>query len=731
MKRISLFLLLFLLLKATVMYSQDGHPETNFRIVPVSPNAASLGTYGLIPTDNYVGQARISIPIYEIDLDGKKFPIALSYHTDGTRVAQEATWIGLGWTLQAGGCVVRQVQGTDDFAARGCYNLTDAPWLTNPRFEVTDQNLEKYMGYFKGDYDAEPDMFYFNAGGHSGSMYFDVLKNNRQLNAVPTIQTQEKVVKMVYNTSNKTWTMTDLEGYVYSFSTKEITYYFLNTIDFFQTDITRSHIFPYYNEPQIVTAWMLDSVTSPNGGKITFSYKKESIFTPISTTEDVISLSKIVNGQLSSQSPQYFTNKFNYNYSYSKIEQWTLSAITFEGGKVEFGTTDREDIESAETGKKVQKLSSIKVSDTAGNLIKTTMLEYKYLLSGMAATTNGYDDRLLLSKVYDVAGSKKNNVYTMDYNMGKLPPKRSLSVDAWGFYNGASPMTASLKISPSIYWSESIKPSSKTSLFKEGMDRSFNEALCKIGTLRTITYPTGGTTTFEYEGHRFETLPMMPPLREGTLNLVDNGMPPVAPGAPVLMYIGEPFEVDDANPKIIIRRRHDEPHPSEHLASSLTYTTQLEKKEGNGYRTLFSSPDYDVMEPWPDDTEKQLDRGTYRVTLAVQNVRLEYPINISVEIVGKTNAPLDKDYLGAGLRIKSITNTDGNGNQSWRKFEYQDAKLMVKPVFNAPVYVEQMQSWAGNWMNAYYELIQSAPYIPLTNLSRGNLVGYTAVSVQN
>lgn len=601
MKIISLFLLLFLLLKATVMYSQDGHPETNFRIVPVSPNAASLGTYGLIPTDNYVGQARISIPIYEIDLDGKKFPIALSYHTDGTRVAQEATWIGLGWTLQAGGCVVRQVQGTDDFAARGCYNLTDAPWLTNPRFEVTDQNLEKYMGYFKGDYDAEPDMFYFNAGGHSGSMYFDVLKNNRQLNAVPTIQTQEKVVKMVYNTSNKTWTMTDLEGYVYSFSTKEITYYFLNTIDFFQTDITRSHIFPYYNEPQIVTAWMLDSVTSPNGGKIMFSYKKESIFTPISTTEDVISLSKIVNGQLSSQSPQYFTNKFNYNYSYSKIEQWTLSAITFEGGKVEFGTTDREDIESAETGKKVQKLSSIKVSDTAGNLIKTTMLEYKYLLSGMAATTNGYDDRLLLSKVYDVAGSKKNNVYTMDYNMGKLPPKRSLSVDAWGFYNGASPMTASLKISPSIYWSESIKPSSKTSLFKEGMDRSFNEALCKIGTLRTITYPTGGTTTFEYEGHRFETLPMMPPLREGTLNLVDNGMPPVAPGAPVLMYIGEPFEVDDANPKIIIRRRHDEPHPSEHLASSLTYTTQLEKKEGNGYRTLFSSPDYDVMEPWPDE----------------------------------------------------------------------------------------------------------------------------------
>ena len=215
-----------------------------------------------------------------------------------------------------------------------------------------------------------------------------------------------------------------------------------------------------------------------------------------------------------------------------------MSAITFEGGKVEFGTTDREDIESAETGKKVQKLSSIKVSDAAGNLVKTTMLEYKYLLSGMAATTHGQDDRLLLSKVYDLVGSKTGNVYTLDYNMGKLPPKRSLSVDVWGFYNGATPTNTFLKISPSIYWSESIRPSEKTTLFKEGMDRSFNEALCKIGTLRTVTYPTGGTTTFEYEGHRFEYLPMMPPLRKGTLNLVDNGMQPVAPGAPVLMYIG-------------------------------------------------------------------------------------------------------------------------------------------------------------------------------------------------
>lgn len=728
MKRLSIFLLLFLLLKTTALYSQN--PETNLRIVPVSPNASSLGTFGMIPTNNYVGQANVSIPIYEIDLDGKKFPITLSYHTDGTRVAQEATWVGLGWTLQAGGCVIRQVQGMDDFKSWGYYYNTDAPWLTDPKFDITYDNQTMYIRYIDGDYDAEPDMFYFNAGEHSGSMFFDVLKNNRQLNAIPTIHTQGKMVKMVYSTDTKTWTMIDLEGYVYSFSTKETTYSYLNTTGHYVEDFSRTSIFPYYKDPQVVTAWMLDSVTSPSGGKITFNYRKETIFTPVITNEDALFLSEIINGEITATSPQYFHHKYNYNYSYSKIEQCILESISFEGGNVKFTTTDREDIESAESGKKVQKLSSIKISDTTGKIIQTTMLEYKYLLSGTANTTHGFDDRLLLTKVYDAVGINNNNIYTLEYNMGKLPPKRSPSVDAWGFYNGAStaPYPQPLKLSPSIYWSESLQPSNKTSLFKEGMDRSFNEALCKIGTLQAITYPTGGSTTFEYEGHRFDELPMTPPLRKGTIAYVDNSMEPIRLNNSDISYLSEPFVIDDANPKFIIRKYHDEPHPGEYLPYSLTYSTWVEKKEGNTYRIIFSSPDWDVMEPLPDDNEHQLERGTYRVGLRVSNIRLDYPINVSAEVIGKSPAPLDKDYLGAGLRIKSITNTDGNGNSSWRKFEYLGAKLMVKPVFNAPVRVQQTGSWAGNWIDAYYELVQSMPYIPLTNLSRGNLVGYNAVN---
>lgn len=730
MKRISLFLLLLLLLNATASYSRDGDPYTNLRIVPVSPNASSLGTFGVIPTNNYVGQANLSIPIYEIDLDGKKFPITLSYHTDGTRVAQEATWVGLGWTLQAGGCIVRQVQGLDDFMGRGSYYMDTAPWLGNPGFEVTENNMAVFESCAKGDNDAEPDIFYFNAGGHSGSMFFDALKNKRQDMAIPTIQSQEKVVKIVYDVRKGAWTMTDLEGYIYSFSTKETTYSFQNTTDSYLANFPRTSIGPVQKEPEVVTAWMLDSVTSPTGSKITFNYRKEMIYTPVMTTEDALFLTPVANGQASTLSPMYFYKSNNYNYSFSKIEQCVLSSISFEGGKVEFSTTNREDIESAESTKKVQKLSEIKITSTTGTVIKTTALGYKYLLSGTETTTKGYNDRLLLTKVYDVSGTKKNNEYSLAYNMGQLPPKGSPSIDAWGFYNGASPAMPDkpLRITPSIYWSKSIYPGEQLSLFKEGMDRSFNEALCKIGTLQTITYPTGGSGCFEYEGHRFEETPLIPQLGEKPLGMVDNDMEPTAIDNEFIIYKSEPFEVNDDIQKIIMRKRHGEPHPSEYLPAPILYTTWVEKKESDGFNVIFSSYETDVKDPWDDDAEVGLKKGTYRIGLKVTNRTLEYPIYISAEIAGQSIMPTDKDYLGAGLRVKSITNTDGNGNRSWRNFEYLGARLMVKPRFNAPVYVEQMCSWAGNWMSAYYQISQSTPYVPLTNLSRGNLVGYTAVS---
>src|SRR5438445_13847931 len=52
------------------------------------------------------------IPLLEVPGPSGGYPIALSYHS-GIKHDQEATWVGLGWSLNAG-AINRQVRGIPD-----------------------------------------------------------------------------------------------------------------------------------------------------------------------------------------------------------------------------------------------------------------------------------------------------------------------------------------------------------------------------------------------------------------------------------------------------------------------------------------------------------------------------------------------------------------------------------------------------------------------------------------
>ena len=80
----------------------------------LSPNAASLGQYGEVPVSLYTGTVQINVPIYEIDYMGHKIPISMTYHGSGVRPDQHPGWVGLGWNLNAGGCISRIVNGLPD-----------------------------------------------------------------------------------------------------------------------------------------------------------------------------------------------------------------------------------------------------------------------------------------------------------------------------------------------------------------------------------------------------------------------------------------------------------------------------------------------------------------------------------------------------------------------------------------------------------------------------------------
>jgi len=74
-------------------------------VVLPPPNAAALGKYGDIPVSHSTGIPNISIPIHTVTDGPLSIPIGVSYHGSGIKVNEVATWVGLGWSLNAGGMI--------------------------------------------------------------------------------------------------------------------------------------------------------------------------------------------------------------------------------------------------------------------------------------------------------------------------------------------------------------------------------------------------------------------------------------------------------------------------------------------------------------------------------------------------------------------------------------------------------------------------------------------------
>lgn len=80
-------------------------------IIPPSPHVRNFLKYGETPVSNYTGVPSIQIPIHTIQLKDITLPITLSYNASGIKVEEEASRVGLGWVLKAGGMISVTVMG--------------------------------------------------------------------------------------------------------------------------------------------------------------------------------------------------------------------------------------------------------------------------------------------------------------------------------------------------------------------------------------------------------------------------------------------------------------------------------------------------------------------------------------------------------------------------------------------------------------------------------------------
>ncbi len=247
----------------------------------LSPNAASLGTYGNLPVSFYTGTPIINIPLYEMDCFGHKLPLSLNYNATGVRPDQRAGWLGVGWSLNAGGVITREVKDRideDQSSIRTGYYyahdlLNTGAWNTLDYLrEIAQGGSNKTKSSYK---DTEPDEFSFHFPGYSGKFYLDHQGNwqvrcnkpvkvhfNNTFLEVPfsTKGTALEAAGYSYPSSFSGFTITTEEGiqYIFGGDTTAIDY----SMDFFGQ----------YNDIWTATAWYLTTIRLQNGEKISLNY---------------------------------------------------------------------------------------------------------------------------------------------------------------------------------------------------------------------------------------------------------------------------------------------------------------------------------------------------------------------------------------------------------------------------------------------------------------------------
>lgn len=523
---------LFFGLSAT-LYSQNVSTFSPKINIPSSPEAALLGRFGDIPIGYNTGTANISIPIYTIKEAGIEIPIQLRYHSSGIKVSDEATWVGLGWDLSPAGSIIQEVRGKRDdmdmfysvvpqnyshvkniilnYGYQGSYkhlrhrcyaspesdNLYPLPNGTFP-FDV--KNLIEQGG-------AQPDIYQFNFGGHSGSFYIDFeTKQVIQLN---------KTEDIVFDMTNMTAKTSD--GITYTFGVSE---------QAFNTDTEPDQV------DRVGRTYWLSSITLVNGNKIDFTYINASSAN-LSFQERYL-ITETCSGE--NQNAKGLRNRIVQN------DIKILSKITTNTTVIDFILEDREDIvpitaPTALPSPKRLKAIDISYRGLTNKKIKTFELGYSYFpydeflgnpsvsssLSFYNTNKARLGKRLKLDTVkeigYDNLGNQDRTMptYKLEYDLSStMPMKISFAKDFWGYFNGIDNKT----LLPDLiyfdyeYQMQYYQPDYVSGYrvnyqvpFKYGYYQGINRYTDneKAGTymLKKISYPTGGFSQFEYEPNSF------------------------------------------------------------------------------------------------------------------------------------------------------------------------------------------------------------------------------------
>ena len=693
-----------------------------------SPNAAALGRFGSVPVGHYTGVPEISIPIYELNLNGKRIPVNISYHASGITVAQEASVVGLGWALNAGGCITREVKGWDDFGSSptGYYYNFNNPLPSTDNFrnitpDIFARESDTYERHTQNLWEREPDLFHFNFAGFSGTMFFDLCGRgeNTYYVAKAMIMNEKEYLDARYHINSKAWVITDALGFTYYFNTKE------NTVTYQTRENFTQYIPPYRPQfrrdiqPETITAWLLDSIVSPQKNVIRFNYTMESVYSIPVSSESVYFCN--MNHKLPDLDFYY---KY-YSCSSQVQQQALLKNIQLDNENLTFTYSDRLDIESSQAGVKAKKLQGINIKDKS---IKNIILKHSYL-----GNVNDYSKcRLMLDSLLFVGNSNQSIKYSFAYNREELPAKNSLSQDYWGYYNGGrgpSYSDISNLNTHGFYWSVAPPYLSDTGYYIPGFDKTPDEKLMLRGTLTGITYPTGGKTVFEYEPHTFFFSGVELPLCVAqAIDLTAWSYATLYDGNPEGEIMCGELPTDtftmQENGWATLRYQYSKKNDDE--AEYMNPMVVIIEKQSGDQFTPFETNAFSFDKKNDSGSIRfYFPKGTYRMDITIPQDH--FPENVYLALIGLYNKKLNK---GGGLRIKQIADWSDGNLINRRIFNYDESgSLILLPEYHKKLalYTSSDDLFLGNGSISHYYYGSSSPASPLKSCSLSGYVGYSFV----
>lgn len=448
--------------------------------IPPSPEAAALIKAIDIPVSYYTGVPDISFPLYTLKGRILEVPIGLSYNSSGIKVEEQASAVGLGWSLLMGGQITRTTVGLADeipywgYYYSGSFNDGDFQPSIESGFYTFHPDDDFLYDVAEGELDTEPDQFYFNFLGNSGKFCFDgeggiVTIPLQKLSIIPYIS-YDDIVSWKVTTSDGTQFFFGGTGSLDLMATK--CYYQDNSVSLEKT----------HN-----TSWYLTKIISRNlADTLYFTYTNEDYTyqNPYSETImwDFVSQTPILNGNSEAQISVVRTEHH--------IDGARIHTIKSAQGSVKVNYYgDRLDI--SDKGY----IDNIKIFKQNDSLFKGFKFNYSYFISD-GSSANNRKLRLRLDSIREFCNDKDTLPgYKFQYLSKQLPERWSRQKDHWGYYNGAS-LNDNLGHSiPSIDFG--------LSRVFDGADRETNHDYQDACIIQRITYPTGGYSEFVFEGNDY------------------------------------------------------------------------------------------------------------------------------------------------------------------------------------------------------------------------------------